>query len=126
MKLWSIAKPPDNWRVQIYFDTNILLSLSDNNFPSLSFSITYLATKDLCLTSRMSRQDCMITSSASFPKNNTRESDVVIWTADEDFYKSFHECNEIKTIFPDNVPTVEWINSFKLQERNGKTKELNL
>lgn len=242
MKEWSIPKPPENWRVKLYFDTNILMFLSDKTHVGLNHAIAYLntktefvdlisseyalfeflenrkkkhykkhlydrrirdsnnfmdfinnctsrvgfrivksdsnfkwrhyysyniagfsylqvyqevlqkveeeikslraigveyeenvfntelfePTKQLCLSSRISRHDCMITTSASFPKEGLRIKDIIIWTSDQDFFKAFHECAETQSIFPDNKPRVEWTNDLSYTLKNGKVRTMNL
>jgi hypothetical protein len=243
MKDWSIAKPLDNWRIKLYFDTNVLIFLSDKTHIGLNHSVNYLnsispfvdlisseyalfeflenrkkkhykkhlkdnrisesnrvidsinfitrfvgfrivksdskfkwnnyysynisgfsylniyqeinqkvedeikslreeigvvyhenifnsnlfePTKQLCLSSRVSRQDCMITTSASFPNDTLKMKDIVIWTCDHDYYKAFHECTEVENIFKENKPLIEWTNDLKFVLKSGKVRSLNL
>jgi len=242
MEDWSITKPEENWRVKIYFDTNILMYLFDGSFSGLNSAQEFLAqnnsfvdlisseyalleflenrkkkyykehlrinridesktllnllnrllkstgfqlkkvdsnfswknyftyniadfsyikifnqvklkveaeievirnnynvkfednlfnedlfppTKDLCLTSRISRQDCMITTSAVVNRKASRLKDIVIWTGDEDYYRAFYECTEANIVFPDNIPKIEWFRDFST-EIYGKNRSLNL
>lgn len=82
-------------------------------------------TKQLCLSSRVSRQDCMIVTSAVFSDIDVKNKDIVIWTGDEDFYKAYHECDQRSSVFSGYEPTIEWINN--LSHTDGKKRiSLNL
>jgi len=82
----------------------------------------FIPTKHLCLSSRISRHDCLITSSAVYPDVETTNFDIIIWTNDEDYKRGYNECTEIENIFSDCNIELEFIRSLKI--RTGQ--EVNL
>lgn len=74
----------------------------------------YEPTKHLSLTSRISRHDCMITSSAVYPNIENTNYDVIIWTNDEQYHEGFNECPEIPAIYPECKIKLEFVRSLRL------------
>jgi hypothetical protein len=101
---------------------NFTIEYKENVFNQNLFE----PTKKLCLSSRISRQDCLITTSAIHASETSQIRNIIIWTGDEDFYKAFNECESTKLIFPDLNPKIEWICNLTYQGNNGKFHSMNL